>query len=157
MTPCVDRDIDNIIRDEGAPRPALTKGGHEKTANDVNDIFYFARAPVWQFVHRYLRHRRHFVAHLKQQDVAQSDLSLGLGHTLVLVHSKSLDNDQTQPWDADGELGYTDDAGNTLKDGSQFDFLQECLCELDATLAELETLVRNCDAHDPYRDLHTYS
>ena len=96
----------------------------------MNDIFFFARAPVGSFTDRYVKHRRSFVQHVEVFKIDRDLASITSEHNyeLKLVHTRSTATEKAVPWDSDGD------------DGAMFDFLQEKLNELSATMTELDTM-----------------
>ena len=101
----------------------------------MNDIFFFARAPVGAFTDRYVKHRRNLVQHVEAFEIDRSASARDLAslisehnHELKLVHTRSTATEKAVPWDSDGD------------DGAMFDFLQEKLNELSATMTELDTM-----------------
>ena len=118
-----------------------SEASSKKAARTVNDIFFFARAPVHEFMERYMAHRRVFAQHIEVTEITKNfwvdDLnsssrtfgtSLEHNRRLSLVHARSTAALEAVPWDADGE------------DGAKFDFLQKHLNHLSATLTELDTM-----------------
>ncbi len=101
----------------------------------MNDIFFFARAPVDAFTERYVTHRRDFVQHVESFEIDRSandrdlkSLTSERNRGLKLVNTPSTATEKAVPWDSDGD------------DGAMFDYVQEKLNELSATMTELDTM-----------------
>lgn len=77
----------------------------------MNDIFFFARAPVFQFTERYLSHREDFVTHVEvkeiDRDLTSKSTQHAHTHEIVLVHARSnpMGTRNFERWQADEEDG----------------------------------------------------
>ena len=82
----------------------------------MDDIFFFARAPVFQFTERYLSHREDFVKHVEVKEIDRTASGRDLTsestqhahtHEIRLVHARSnpMGARNFERWQADGEDG----------------------------------------------------
>eukprot|EP01048_Picozoa_sp_COSAG05_P017874 COSAG05_NODE_2517_length_2951_cov_25.983871_1_plen_457_part_00 len=133
------KDIDDIIRDESLGRLGST---HRLLCmkvvkvNDVNDVFFFANAPVEYFVETYISRRSQFLSSVRVASFGSDDnCGPGTDDTGALSRQKSNHSSYLRMYNSALERAWDSD-----QDGAHFDFIEARLSDLSSTLAELETM-----------------